>query len=65
MITIVIWYELLIVYFVEIVVFDLDYEGISSNINGFQRILFLLLNDLFELNFELFGQTPIFFLTHL
>ena len=47
------------IFFAEIHVFDHDYEGKSSIINGLLWISFLFKkNNLFELFFELFGGPP-------
>ena len=46
------------IFFGEIVVFDHDYEGISSSSNDLFWITFIFLNNLFELFFELFGGPP-------
>ena len=46
------------IFFWEILVFDHDYEGISSSSNDLLWITFIFLNNLFELFFELFGGPP-------
>ena len=46
------------IFFGEILVFDHDYEGISPSSNDMLWITLFVLNNLFELFFELFGGPP-------